>query len=235
MDEKILIVDDDQGLQSLLTEYLTGYGYRVLSLYDGPRAVETVEAERPDLVILDIMMPSMTGLEVLTRLRAASRVPVLMLTAKGEDADRIVGLEMGADDYLPKPFNPRELVARMKAILRRAPVGGREDEDPAGAGDSLEAAGLKLDLARRTLEVDGVRVGLSATEYRIMEALMSRPGRVFNRDELMQRSRGRDAEAFDRSVDVHISNLRAKLREFDGRDETIETVWGMGYRLREEA
>ena len=232
MESKLLLVDDDVKLQGLLREYLEGYGFAVESLYDGAGVPDKAARLRPDLIVLDIMLPEKNGLDVLAELRASSKTPVIMLTAKGEDADRIVGLELGADDYLPKPFNPRELLARIRAVMRRAQAGpeeaGQEDK-----GRFLQAGGLKLDRAKRILIVDDRELELSATEYRIMEALMNRPETVFTRDQLLNVARGRDFMAFDRSVDVHISNLRAKLKPFPRFRKAIKTVWGTGYLLQE--
>jgi len=191
MTERVLIVDDDEKLRKLLSEYLEGYGYAILSLADGSNVMTTVESEQPDIVILDIMLPQKNGLEVLRDIRNESKLPVIMLTAKGEDADRIVGLEMGADDYLPKPFNPRELLARIKAVLRRAVP----DQMSALERDKsifIKAGGLVLNKAKLTLMVEDKEVDLSSTEYKIMKALMERPNRVLTRDQLMNLAHGRD-------------------------------------------
>ncbi len=173
------------------------------------------------------MLPHKNGLEVLSDIRNESKLPVIMLTAKGEDADRIVGLEMGADDYLPKPFNPRELLARIKAVLRRAVP----DQMSAIQRDSvyIKAGGLVLNKAKHTLMVEDKEVELSSTEYKIMKALMEHPNRVLTRDQLMNLAHGRDFMAFDRSVDVHISKLRAKLETDPSSPKVIKTVWGTGY------
>jgi two-component system phosphate regulon response regulator OmpR len=231
---RILVVDDDLRLQKLLGEYLEGYGFEILRLTDGLKVVETIRQHRPDIVVLDIMLPGRDGLEVLSDIRTASRIPVIMLTAKGEETDRIVGLELGADDYLPKPFNPRELLARIRAVLRRAP-GQNGGQTQKSEDIFLEAGGLKLNTAKRTLLVEGEEVKLSLTEYKIMEAMISRPETVFTRDELLDLARGRDFIAFDRSVDVHISNLRAKLKGHPRFQKVIKTVWGSGYMLVKES
>ena len=221
----ILLIDDDEPLRELVTEYLKGYGFTVNTLPDGVKAVETVVAYPPDLIILDVMMPGPDGFEVLQKLRGHTQVPVIMLTAKGDDADRIVGLELGADDYLPKPFNPRELLARIRAVLRRtepaAPVGAR----PA----RLEAGGLTLDLTRQELCVAGQRKELSYTEARLLATLMGRPDTIFSRDELMSLVWARDFEAYDRNIDVHISHLRAILKPYPEHSNRIRTIWGTGY------
>ncbi len=228
MEEKVILVDDDEKLRELLTEYLEGYGFQVLALPDGSRVLETIRTVIPDIVILDIMLPKRDGLEVLREIRNESSVPVIMLTAKGEHADRIVGLELGADDYLPKPFNPRELLARMRAVLRRlAPQGRGGDEK--GERAVIEASGLVLNKAKRTLLVEDNEIELSSTEYKILEALMEHPNTVLSRDQLMNLAHGRDFIAFDRSIDVHISKLRAKLNPFPRFRKTIKTVWGTGY------
>jgi two-component system phosphate regulon response regulator OmpR len=233
MAEKVLIVDDDEKLRKLLKEYLEGYGFQILTLADGIAVLETIQRESPDMVILDIMLPKKDGLDALRELRTESSVPVIMLTAKGEDADRIVGLELGADDYLPKPFNPRELLARMKAVWRRsvpeAKRGDRGEEDVL-----IEAGGLVLNRARQTLFVEENEVELSTTEYKLLKALMEHPNRVLNRDRLMNLTHGRDFMAFDRSIDVHVSKLRAKLAPYPHLKKCIKTVWGTGYMFVED-
>ena len=230
MSDKILVVDDDPKLQRLLGEYLAGYGFAVRAHERGDGVAEVIADFQPDLVVLDIMLPGQDGLSVLGQIRAGMRLPIIMLTAKGDDADRIVGLELGADDYLPKPFNPRELLARIRAVLRRAagPEGG---PDQGGEPEVIRAAGLELDTGRQALRAGDSEIELSATEYKIMLALMGRPGVVFTRDQLLGLSRGRDLEPYDRSVDVHISNLRAKLKPFPAHNGAIKTVWGAGYML----
>ena len=226
--KRVLLVDDDRKLRTLLTEYLEDYGCDVTALEDGSGVSETIQRKAPDIVILDIMLPGKNGLDVLREIRLRFPVPVIMLTAKGEDADRIVGLELGADDYLPKPFNPRELLARMKAILRRGL--GLETEGMGEEGDApLEAGGLILNRAKQVLVREGEEVELSTTEYKIIEALMRNPNRVLSRDQLMTLSRGRDFVAFDRSIDVHISKLRAKIESDPRSPKTIKTIWGSGY------
>ena len=233
MAEKVLLVDDDEKLRNLLKEYLEGYGYRVLTLVDGSAVPETIKKESPDIVILDVMMPVKDGLDVLREIRMTFAIPVIMLTAKGEAADRIVGLELGADDYLPKPFDPRELLARIKAVLRR----GLPTEEEAVGDESLiiNAGGLALNRAKQTLMVEDKEVELSSTEYKILEALMAHPNTVLSRDRLLNLARGRDFMAFDRSVDVHISKLRAKLDAYPRFRKIIKTVWGTGYMFVDES
>ena len=228
MSNKILIIDDDMKLRNLLREYLEGYNHDVLTLGDSLQASQTVRSESPDMVILDIMMPHKDGLEVLREIRAVSRVPVIMLTAKGEDADRIVGLELGADDYLPKPFNPRELLARMKAVWRRIDrsVSASSKEERI---TKIKAGGLILDQARLTLHSGEKKIALSSTEYRILEVLMQNANKVLSRDQLMNMAQGKDYMVFDRSIDVHISKLRSKLETDPRSPQRIKTIWGAGY------
>lgn len=232
MGKKVLLVDDDEKLLKLVKEYLEGYGFPVLTLPDGSAVMETIAKQSPAIIILDIMLPGKDGLDLLKEIRAEYSLPVIMLTAKGEDADRIVGLELGADDYLPKPFNPRELLARVKAVLRRPPY--LEDEE--GGEDKstfIKVGGLSLSSARQALLVEDTEVALSTTEYKVLEALMRRPNVVMTRDQLMSLARGRDFMAFDRSIDVHISKLRAKLAPFPNYEKCIKTVWGTGYMFVE--
>ncbi|MCU0597559.1 MAG: response regulator transcription factor [Desulfobacterota bacterium] len=228
MGKRILIVDDDEKLRRLLKEYLEGYEFKVLTLADGGAVLDTMRKDWPELVILDVMLPKKDGLEVLKEIRAASKVPVIMLTAKGEEADRVVGLELGADDYLPKPFSPRELLARIKAVLRRLEPGMK----PAAGeseGQRVEAGNLLLDKAKQTLLIEGKEVALSSTEYRVLKVLMENPNRVLSRDQIMTLAQGKDFMAFDRSIDVHISKLRAKLESDPRSPQRIKTIWGSGY------
>jgi two-component system phosphate regulon response regulator OmpR len=223
--KKVLLVDDDAKLRKLLVEYLEGYEFRVFALGDGEAVSRTIKEKEPEIVILDVMLPGKDGLEVLKEIRSQSNVPVIMLTAKGEEADRVVGLELGADDYLPKPFSPRELLARMKAVLRRwEPKTGRDDQSL-----RIEAGELVLDKARQILLVEDKEVALSSTEYKVLKALMENPNRVLSRDQLMTLAQGKDFMAFDRSIDVHISKLRAKLEPNPRSPKRIKTIWGSGY------
>jgi two-component system phosphate regulon response regulator OmpR len=231
MGEKVLLVDDDAKLRKLLKEYLEGYGFRVLTLEDGSSVLPAIRTESPEVVILDIMLPKKNGLDVLREVRAESTIPVLMLTAKGEDADRIVGLELGADDYLPKPFNPRELLARIKAILRRIDFDGRRDSRVESL--QITAGGVVLNKARQTVIVEGCEVDLSSTEFKILKVLMEHPNRVLTRDQLMDLAQGKDFMAFDRSIDVHISKLRVKLETDPKSPKRIKTIWGTGYMFVE--
>jgi len=228
MGKRVLLVDDDEKLRRLIKEYLEGYEFQVLTLADGEAVMNSIRKESPEIVILDIMLPKKDGLEVLKEVRAASNVPVIMLTAKGEEADRVVGLELGADDYLPKPFSPRELLARIKAVLRRLEQ-GMKPTDGESEGLRLEGGNLVLDKARQALLVDGKEIALSSTEYRVLKVLMENPNRVLSRDQIMTMAQGKDFMAFDRSIDVHISKLRAKLESDPRSPKRIKTIWGSGY------
>ena len=226
MEGTVLIIDDDARLRGLVREYLEGYGFAVHERPDGRDAASALADLRPDLVILDVMMPGRDGMEVLGDIRAASAVPVIMLTARGDETDRVVGLEMGADDYMPKPFSPRELMARIKAVLRRTSRGA----DPLDGGP-VEVGGLVLDPGGRVLDVAGERLVLPPTECRLLEALMRHAGRAMSRDELMDVVWGKEFMAADRSIDVHVSKLRAVLGRFPDHASRIQTVWGVGYRF----
>ncbi|WP_224784942.1 response regulator transcription factor [Marinihelvus fidelis] len=221
MAETILIADDDEELVELLGEYLRQEGFDVRMAHDGQAALDAARAPGVDAMVLDIMMPGQSGLEVLKALRRDSALPVVMLTARGEDLDRILGLELGADDYLPKPCNPRELVARLRAVLRRA--GGMMAE-------VLRADDVELRPSSRELRVDGQPVALTSTEFSLAQALLSRVGQVVDKRDLYLAALGREPVRFDRSIDMHMSNLRRKLGPLaDGR-ERIQTVRGIGYQ-----
>src|SRR5579862_7455771 len=219
---RLLIIDDDVELCGLLNEFLRREGFGVECAHDGLTGLEQAKQPGYDLIILDVMLPGLDGFEILKRLRAESRVPVIMLTARGEDVDRIIGLELGADDYLPKPFNPRELAARIRAILRRL------EARPAEAGSRLEVNGVVLDPGTREVFANGKRVELTTFEFDILEMLMRSAGRVLSRDALMENMYNRKATPFDRSIDMHISHLRKKLER---GDSIIKTIRGVGYQL----
>jgi DNA-binding response OmpR family regulator len=219
--DRVLIVDDDIDLCRLLNERLGPEGFAVEAVHDGPRGLERVLSDEHALVILDLMLPGLGGLDVLRRLREHSRVPVLMLTARGEEVDRIVGLESGADDYLPKPFNPRELLARMRAILRRSSA-------TAAGSNSLSAGNLRLDPTAREGWIQNTSLDLTTVEYTLLETLVRDAGRVLTREHLTEAVLGRKLGAFDRVIDVHISNLRKKLARVDA-EERIKAVRGSGY------
>src|SRR5437773_2136430 len=219
---KILLVDDDVELCALLDELLSREGFEVETEHDGAGGLERAQSGKFDLIVLDVMLPRLDGFEVLRQLRRSSIVPVLMLTARGEDVDRIVGLELGADDYLPKPFNPRELTARIHAILRRI------EARPAADSRRLEINGVVLDPGSREVFKDGKGVEMTTLEFDILEMLMRAAGRVLSRDSLMENLYNRKATPFDRSIDMHVSHLRKKLET----DRTLfKTVRGVGYQF----
>jgi two-component system OmpR family response regulator len=228
--EHLLIVDDDAEIRSLLGNYLQKNGYRTTAVAEGKGMLAALEKGRVDLIVLDLMLPGDDGLVLCRNLRARSDIPVIMLTARGEDMDRILGLEMGADDYLPKPFNPRELLARIKSILRRAKAlsGNMATVDAA----RVRFAGWELDtISRQLVSPQGVVVSLSGSEYRLLQIFLNHPNRVLNRDQLMDLMRGRETDPFERSIDVQISRLRHRLAD-DAKEPTIiKTVRGEGYIL----
>jgi two-component system OmpR family response regulator len=230
MHDHLLIVDDDPGLRELLTDYLGRNGFRVSSAGDGRGLWAALERETVDLVILDLMLPGDDGLVLCRTLRARSPIPIIMLTARGDATDRIVGLEMGADDYLPKPFNPRELLARIKALLRRTRSNDAAEPLESGTVVRLCFAGWCLEVATRQLIApDGLRVPLGAAEYRLLRVFLDHPQRILSRDQLLDLTQGREATPFDRSIDVQVSRLRRRLRD-DPREATLlKTVRSEGY------
>lgn len=231
--EHLLLVDDDPELRDLLRDYLGQAGYRITAVADGREMHKAMAAAPFDLVILDIMLPGEDGLSLCRRLRAQSRIPILMLTARGDEIDRIVGLEMGADDYLSKPFNPRELLARIKSILRRA--GSLPENLAAEDVHSVRFAGWTLDMQSRQLRSPaGVVVDLSGVEFKILRVLVERPNRVLSRDQLLEFTQGREASPFDRAIDVQIGRLRRKLDDDAREPRLIKTVRNEGYVLAVE-
>ena len=221
---RVLLVDDDERLAEMLATYLRSRGFTVEHRVDGQAGLAALAASSFDVLLLDVMLPDLDGFEVLKRLRKSSNVPVLMLTARGEDTDRIVGLELGADDYLPKPFNPREVVARIHAILRRGPL-----SEAATSDDVLRFGRLEIDRAAREARVDGKPCALTSHQFELLRVLAERAGRVQSRDQLMQALRGEDLEEFDRSIDVHISRIRAAIEEDPHHPRRIRTVRAVGY------
>lgn len=222
MNDLILIVDDEQRIIDLASMYIEQEGYRIISSLDGKDALVKIFNQNPALIVLDLMLPMMDGLEVCRRVRAQSDVPIIMLTARGEDIDKIVGLELGADDYLTKPFNPRELVARIKAILRRSERRASADSAPIVLGN------LTIFADRRMVTVGGESVDLRMKEFDLLYSLAENPGLVFSRERLLDVVWGYNFAGETRTVDVHIAHLRHKLK---GMDSNIETVWGVGYKL----
>lgn len=224
MRDLILIIDDDAKLRKMLGDYLAGYEYGIQELPDGKNAAGTVERLHPSVVVLDVMMPGKDGFEVLSDIRKVSTVPVIMLTAKGDPSDRVVGLELGADDYLPKPFNLRELLARIRAALRRytpAPP----------ARDVLEAGGVSLDVSRQRMTVEASIYDLNTAEFNVLSALMRHPDVPMSREALLDLAWGVDVVVADRTVDVHVSRLRSLLKNHPGHEDRIKTVWGVGYKF----
>ncbi|MEI7771751.1 MAG: response regulator transcription factor [Chloroflexales bacterium] len=229
----VLIVDDEERLRDLLHTYLSQAGFAVLLAADGAGALALAQQHRPDVVVLDLMLPGIDGLEVCRQLRRFSDAYVLMLTARAEEIDRVVGLEVGADDYLTKPFSPRELVARVRAMLRR-PRGGVHPAAPAPAPPAIALGPLRIDDAHHEVTLDGVPITLTTTEYGLLSALAAHPGRICTRARLLEQVWGSDYFGDDHVVDVHIANLRKKLGEDSTQARLIETVRGVGYRLRAE-
>ena len=218
------MIDDDRELGDMITDFLASDNLDVTVRHSGEAGIEEFKSGDYDLIILDIMMPGISGLDVLKKVRLTSAVPVIMLTARGDDVDRIIGLEFGADDYLPKPFNPRELVARIKAILRRAQPQSEDSE-------VLELGEIRLDSRTHKAGVNQNELQLTGTEFEILKCLLETPGKVVNKEYLSERALGRRLLPYDRSVDTHISNLRGKLEKAGNRNETIQNQRGVGYLL----
>jgi DNA-binding response OmpR family regulator len=222
MTSRVLIIDDDLRLHELLASYLKQHGFDVARALDGPSGLALLDAEPFDVVLLDVMMPGIDGLEVCRRIRKKLEIPVIMLTAKGDETDRIVGLELGADDYLPKPFNPRELLARLRAVLRRA--------RPDAESERISAGAVQIELGARTVTLGDAKVDLTGIEFDILVALARRAGRVIPRERLLDAAGRGDVSVSERTIDVHISHLRQKL----GDPRLIKTVRGVGYVLAKD-
>jgi DNA-binding response OmpR family regulator len=225
---RVLLIEDDRKLAALLREFLGQHGVDATVAEDGVQALQQLQAQRFDILLLDLMLPGMDGLSLTRRVRERWKTPIIMVTARGDDADKIVGLELGADDYLAKPFNPRELLARIRAVLRRAPA----DAESA----VFESGGLRIDFAAREVRISGVRQSLTAHEYDVLAALARNAGRVLSRDQLLELVKGDGAdEAFDRSIDVHVSRLRQKIEPDPRHPRYVKTVRGAGYLLAKES
>lgn len=224
---RILIADDDHELSALLSEYLQSEGFDVLQAYDGDEALHKAQHEPCDLMVLDIMMPKLNGMEVLKELRKQSLLPVVMLTARGEPVDRIVGLEIGADDYIPKPCNPRELVARIRAVLRRSSQPAHLNSE--AADHSIEVDGIRLIAQTRTVLKQGEAVDLTSTEFDLLMQLLANAGQVVAKEKLSEQVLGRRLALYDRSIDMHVSHLRKKLGLLADGSERIKTIRGSGY------
>lgn len=225
--KRVLVVDDDAKTVELVKLYLNRDGYRVITAYDGIEALRLAREVRPDLIVLDLMLPGMDGLEVCRTLRTASDVPIIMLTARTTDEDKLTGLGLGADDYVTKPFSPRELAARVRAVLRRLP-GESELEE-------IRRDKLALNFPKQEATLDGNILNLTTVEFKILGVLAKEPGRVFSRPQLIEKALGYDFEGFDRTIDVHVLNLRRKLEPDPNHPKYIKTVYGAGYKFTESA
>ncbi|MDP6968487.1 MAG: response regulator transcription factor [Gammaproteobacteria bacterium] len=224
----ILLIEDDQGLNELLTEFLRLEDFHVTSAFDGAEGIEKALAKDYDAIVLDIMLPKVNGLEVLKQLRNSKKTPVLMLTARGDEVDRIIGFEMGADDYLPKPCNPREIVARIKAILRRVDM-DTQDIQSSPSNGLIKLDDIEVNPATRVATLSAEVLDLTSTEFNLLESLLTNAGSVLSKEELTETALGRKLTLYDRSVDMHLSNLRRKLGPFANGDPRIKTVRGIGY------
>jgi len=224
MAKKILVVDDKKELRTLLKQYLSQEGFDVVLAEDGQKALFVARQEKPDLIILDLMMPEMGGYEFMRIYTREADTPIIILTAKLEESDKVLGLELGADDYITKPFSMRELTARMRAVLRRLDKGAVEQ-------DILRAADIMLDRAGRVVRVDSELVDLTPSEFELLAVLIATPGRAFSRLELLERMQGTAFEGYERTIDVHIRNLRLKIEQDSTQPRYIETVYGVGYRF----
>ena len=224
----VLVVEDEMKIARLVRDYLRHAGFEVIVTSDGESAIASARGSKPDLVVLDLGLPGRDGLDVTRELRRWSNVPIVMLTARGDEADRIVGLELGADDYVVKPFSPKELVARVRAILRRTSA------TETGTAEVLRSAGVEVDLRRMRVAVDGRNVEVTPTEFQLLAALIREPGRVFTRSQLLDAVHGVAIESYERAIDAHVKNLRRKIEPTPGRPRYLLTVHGVGYRFADE-
>ncbi|HEY3374678.1 MAG TPA: response regulator transcription factor [Candidatus Aquicultor sp.] len=224
--QTILVVDDEKQIVELISAYLEREGYQVISAYDGRAALELAEREKPDLILLDLMLPEVNGFEVCRLIRNGSHVPIIMLTARDEETDKVLCLEVGADDYITKPFSPREVLARVRAVLRRSVP------EPSSA-DHLQIGKLEIDLAKHEVTKEDETLQLTPTEFKILEAMAKSPGRVFTRLQLMDYVQGYSFEGYERTIDAHIKNLRQKIEDNPKQPLYIVTVFGVGYRMEE--
>ena len=223
----ILVVDDEPRIVELARDYLEHAGFRVIAAADGPSALEVARRDRPDLVVLDLGLPGLDGLDVTKSLRREGTIPIVMVTARDDELDKLLGLELGADDYLTKPFSPRELVARVKAVLRRA-------DRPVEASDVIRVGDLTLDVPRMRTEVAGTSVDLTPTEFTLLATMARQPGRIFTRGQLLDALHGVAFESFERAIDSHIKNLRRKIEPDPRQPRYVLTVYGVGYRLADD-
>jgi len=232
--KKILVVDDEPQIVEIVERYLADEGYRVLHAYDGAEAVKTFDVEKPDLIVLDLKMPVMHGLDAFREIRSRSNVPIIMLTSRSDEVDRVVGLELGADDYITKPFSPREVVARVKTVLRRSGEAVSADAAAPAAAQPPEViriGELEIDSREHEVRLRNQSVPLTPTEFRILEVLAGSPGRTFTRGQLLDQVKGEDLEIFDRTLDRHVANLRHKVEEDPAKPRFIVTVFGVGYKM----
>jgi two-component system alkaline phosphatase synthesis response regulator PhoP len=223
----VLVVDDEPRIVELARDYLEHAGFGVITAVDGPSALTAARVRKPDVLVLDLGLPGMDGLDVARAIRRDSMMPIIMLTARDDELDRVLGLEIGADDYVTKPFSPRELVARIRAILRRV---DRQTEP----SDRIEVAGVSIDVARMKVETGGRNVELTPTEFQLLVALARQPGRIFTRSQLLDAIHGLAFESYERAIDAHVKNLRRKLEDDPGQPRYILTVYGVGYRFAED-
>lgn len=223
----ILVVDDEKQIVEVLSAYLEREGYRVIAAYDGRTALDAALKESPDLILLDLMLPEINGFDICRLVRDESGVPIIMLTARDDEMDKVLCLEVGADDYITKPFSPREVLARVRAVLRRA------SSEPAGQ-ERIRVGGLDIDMARHEVTKAGAPVQLTPTEFKILEAMAKSPGRVFTRLQLIDYAQGYSFEGYERTIDAHIKNLRQKIEDNPKQPNYIVTVFGVGYRLEED-
>jgi DNA-binding response OmpR family regulator len=222
----ILVVDDERKIVDLARDYLEHAGFAVVTAADGEAAIDAVQRRHPDLVVLDLGLPGLDGLDVTRRIRRDSNLPVIMLTARDDELDKLIGLELGADDYLTKPFSPRELVARVRAVLRRVDAGSRPTDD-----EIVRAGDLTLDVPRMRAELQGRSIDLTPTEFQLLAALARQPGRIFTRSQLLDAVHGVAFESYERAIDTHVKNIRRKLEPDPRRPALILTVYGVGYRF----
>lgn len=227
MAKNILVVDDERKIVAIVKAYLEREGFRVTTAYDGKAALDSARRQHPDLIVLDLMLPEISGFDVCRALRKESDVPIIMLTARDETTDKIVGLELGADDYVTKPFDPKELVSRIKAVLRRSP-------GQIAARNTLRVADLEIDVSKRLVKRGAEVIELTPIEFDLLKAMAEHPGRVYSRLQLLDRVQGEAYEGYDRTIDSHIKNLRKKIEPDPERPRYIITVYGVGYKLEEE-
>ncbi len=224
MPKTVLVVEDERQIAKIVRDYLQHAGFGVVTTGDGSQALTLVRERQPDLVVLDLGLPTLDGLEVAKRLRRESAVPIIMLTARVEEADRLAGLDVGADDYVTKPFSPRELVARVRAVLRRA-------ESPAKSAEIVRSADLVMDIPKMRVTRSGKSIELTPTEFLLVAALARQPGRIFTRAQLLDEVRGTDVESFERAIDAHVKNIRRKIEPDPRSPKYLHTVYGIGYKF----